>query len=357
MKVIDKYILKKLLSTFFFVVFLLVMIIVVIDITEKMERFTTADLTFKQVAGFYLDYIPWLANTIAPITVFIATVFVTANLASHTEIIAILSSGISFRRLMVPYMIGATFIGGVSFYFTGWVIPDTTKSRVEFEHKYLEAKFYFSERDNHFQEGQGLYVYVRNYVNTSNTGYNFTMEKFENYKLVEKLTSNNIKWNDETKKWQLNNWQLRILHKNGELIREGKRLDTLLRLHPDDFASNKRLNEALTIPELDQKINDLIDRGLDGYKIYQIEKYMRITYPFTAIILTFIAVIVSARRARGGTSFQIAMGFVISFVFIIFFVMSKSMAEGGSLNPLLAVWLPNITFTALGLVLYKTVPR
>ena len=234
MKVIDKYILKKLLSTFFFVVFLLVMIIVVIDITEKMERFTTADLTFKQVAGFYLDYIPWLANTIAPITVFIATVFVTANLASHTEIIAILSSGISFRRLMVPYMIGATFIGGVSFYFTGWVIPDTTKSRVEFEHKYLEAKFYFSERDNHFQEGQGLYVYVRNYVNTSNTGYNFTMEKFENYKLVEKLTSNNIKWNDDTKKWQLNNWQLRILQKNGELSVEGQRMNTLVMRLPTE---------------------------------------------------------------------------------------------------------------------------
>jgi len=357
MKIIDWYILKRVLKTFFFVVFLLVLIIVVIDITEKMEKFTTSEVTLMQVVGFYLDYIPWLANTIAPIVVFIATVFVTANLASHTEIIAILSSGVSFRRFLVPYMIGALIIGSISFYFTGWVIPNATKTRVEFEHEFLNTRFYFSERDNHFQEGPDLFVYVRNYTNTSNTGYNFTMEKFENGKMVEKLFANNIKWKDETKKWQLNDWQLRILEKGGEKLFSGNTMDTTLRLHPEDFSSSKRMNEALTIPELDQKINNLIERGLDGYDIYQIEKYMRITYPFTAIILTFIGVIVSARKARGGTGFQIAMGFVITFVFIIFFVISKSMAEGGSLPPLLAVWLPNITFTGLGLILYKTVPR
>ncbi|NNF22807.1 MAG: YjgP/YjgQ family permease [Saprospiraceae bacterium] len=357
MKIIDRYILKKFLSAFFFIMLLLVLIIVVIDITEKIESFNKADLTILQIAGFYMDYIPWLANTITPITVFIATVFITAKMASHTEIIAILSNGMSFTRFLMPYMLGAFLIAVVTFYFTGWVIPEANKSRVEFEIKYLKNQFYFSERDNHFQEGPGVFTYVKSFTNSSNTGYNFTLERFDQNKLVEKLSSSNIKWDEEKEQWTLNEWQRRKITGQGEIINSGSKLDTALRMHPEDFTSDFRLNEALTIPELDAKIRDLQFRGLDGYEIYQIEKYIRITYPFTIIILTFIGVIVSARKARGGTGFQMALGFVIAFVFIIFWVMSKSMAEGGSMNPVLAVWLPNISFSLIGLLLYKTVPR
>ncbi len=357
MKILDRYVIKKFLTTFFFVVFLLVLIIVVIDITEKMEKFTSKGLSFFQVAGFYLDYIPWLANTITPITIFIATVFVTTKMASHSEIVAILSSGVSFRRFLMPYMGGAIFISSISFYFTGWVIPTATKSRVEFENEYLESRYTFNERDNHFQENPGEFVYVRNFTNSSNTGYNFSMETFKNNILIYKLSANNIKWNEEKKTWTLNRWQLRTLEKGKEIIEEGDTMSLKLKLHPVDFSTDKRLNEALTIPELDEKIQDLKARGLDGYEIYQIEKYMRISYPFSALILTFIGVIVSARKSRGGTGVQIALGFVISFVFIIYFIMSKSMAEGGSLPPLLAIWLPNITFSCIGLLLYRTVPR
>lgn len=333
------------------------MIIVVIDITEKIEKFSKAELNFVQIAGFYMDYIPWLANTITPITVFIATVFVTAKLASHTEIIAMLSNGMSFRRMLLPYMIGASLIAVLTFYSTGWVIPDSTKSRVEFEVKYLKNQHYFSERDNHFQEGPNVFIYIKSYTNSTNTGYNFTLEKFEENRMIEKLSANSIKWNNEQSAWTLTDWQRRIFDERGERIMKGNKMDTVLRIHPKDFASDFRLNEALTIPELGAKINDLKTRGLDGYQVYQIEKYIRITYPFSILILTFIGVIVSARKSRGGTGFQIALGFTISFVFIIFFMMSKSMAEGGSVEPLLAVWLPNITFSLIGLMLYKTVPR
>lgn len=357
MKIIDKYILKKFLSAFVFIMMLLVLIIVVIDITEKIEKFNKAELNFSQIAGFYMDYIPWLANTITPITVFIATVFVTAKMASHSEIIAILSNGMSFKRLLYPYMLGAFLIAGITFYFTGWVIPQANKSRVDFEIAHLKGKFYFSERDNHFQEEPGVFSYLKTFTNNTNTGYNFTLEKFDENRLVEKLSASNIKWNEETEAWTLNNWQRRVIKEEGETIQKGSRIDTVLRMHPKDFTSDFRLNEALTIPELDSKINDLQSRGLDGYQTYQIEKYIRITYPFTIIILTFIGVIVSARKTRGGTGFQIGLGFVISFVFIIFFIMSKSMAEGGSMSPKLAVWLPNITFSLVGLILYKTVPR
>jgi lipopolysaccharide export system permease protein len=258
---------------------------------------------------------------------------------------------------MMPYMAGALFLAAITFYFTGWVIPEANKSRVDFEIKYLKSQFYFSERDNHFQEGPGVFTYVKSFTNNTNTGYNFTLEKIEDNKLIEKLTASNIKWNAEQERWVLNDWQRRLIRPEGEIIRSGTSIDTVLRLHPNDFSSDFKLNEALTIPELDAKIQDLQTRGLDGYQIYQIEKYIRITYPFTVIILTFIGVIVSARKSRGGTGFQIALGFVISFVFIIFFIMSKSMAEGGNIPARLAVWLPNITFSLIGLMLYKTVPR
>ena len=357
MKIIDKYVLKKFLSAFVFIMLLLVLIIVVIDITEKIDKFNKANLSFFQIAGFYMDYIPWLATTITPITVFIATVFITAKMASHTEIIAILSNGMSFRRLLYPYMMGAFLIAGITFYFTGWIIPEANKSRVNFEIKYLKNQFYFSERDNHFQEGPGVFSYLKTFTNNTNTGYNFTLEKFDENRLVEKLTASNIKWNDESGRWTLHDWQRRVIKPNGELIQSGNLMDTTLRMQPKDFTSDFRLNEALTIPELDAKINDLKSRGLEGFETYQIEKYIRITYPFTIIILTFIGVIVSAKKTRGGTGFQIALGFVISFIFIIFFIMSKSMAEGGSMPAKLAVWLPNITFSLVGLVLYKTVPR
>ena len=357
MAIIDRYILKKFLTTFVFVVMLCVLIIVVIDITEKIENFSQANLSFMQVLGFYLDYIPWLANTITPITVFIAAVFVTAKMASHTEIVAILSNGISFRRMLVPYLVGASIIGGTSFYFLGWVIPDSTKDRVDFEIKYLKSQYYFSERDNHFNEGPGLFAYVRNYTNTTNTGFNFTLEKFEEEKMVAKLTANSIKWMEDSQSWKIQDWQLREITEDGESLSFGMEMDTVLRLHPNDFSSDYRLQEALTIPELDAKINDLITRGLDGYEVYRIEKYMRIAYPFTVIILTFIAVVISSKKSRRGTGFQIGVGFVIAFIFIIYFIMSKSMAEGGTLPPLLAIWLPNLTFTGIGLFLYKIAPR
>lgn len=357
MKLLDKYILKKFLSAFFFVVLIIVSIIVVIDITEKTEKFIKANLNFVEILGFYLDYIPWIANTIAPITIFIAAVFVTSKMASHTEIVAMLSSGVSFPRFLLPYIIGAIIIGAASFYLIGWVIPLGTKSMVEFEMEHLKSKFYFTDVDNHFQENPELYAYVQRYNNTSNTGYRFTLERFDSTVLKEKLTAKNIKWNPETEKWSLTNWQVRVVAEEGERILKGQALDTALRLHPKDFESDYREYDALTIPQLNERINELKSRGLEGYEVFEVEKYKRITYPFTAIILTIMGVIVSSRKSRGGTGFQIALGFTLSFVFILFFIMAKSIAEGGSMHPLLAMWLPNITFSFVAMAMYKFIPR
>ena len=357
MRILDRYILKKFLTTYIFVVLIMLIVIVTIDLTEKLDNFVRNDLGLIDVLKYYRSYIPFIAGLITPITTFIATVFVTAKLAGHTEIIAMLSSGSSFRRLLMPYMVGAVLIAGVSFYFNGWVIPISTKYRVAFEVLYMKSKYYFDEKDFHIQVSPNQYLYMSTYNNQSNVGSRFTLETFEGTNLVEKLSARRIEWDEEKEKWSLVNWKHKIIHEKGEDFTFGDRLDTTLIIHPREFANNYRLFDGMTIPELNQYVSELEARGADGKEIYIVEKYTRYTAPFAIIILTFMGVIVSARKSRGGAGLQIAMGFVLSFIFIILFVMAKSFAEVGSMHPLLGVWIPNLIFTVVGIFLYRTVPR
>ncbi|MCG8320457.1 MAG: LptF/LptG family permease [Cytophagales bacterium] len=357
LKLIDRYILKKFLSAYFFVVIILVAVILVIDFTEKNDDFIKHNLSAWQILNYYKVVAPFFANLITPITVFIATVFVTSKMAGHTEIIAILSSGVSFIRLMRPYLVGSIIIAALSFYLNGWVIPDSNKERVAFEIQYTKKPFNYSERNIHIQEGNETFLYMQSYNNRVNRGNRFTMEKVDGTQLVEKLTADYVQWQPEKGKWLIKNWRLREFDSLGETLSEGAELDTLLRIHPKDFENNYRRWEALTIDELNEYIGELSSRGSMEVPIYQIEKYVRYMAPFTVIILTFIGLIVSARKTRGGTGFQIALGFLIAFIYIIVFILTRSIAETSSLNPIFVVWLPNIIFSLVGFILYKTVPR
>lgn len=357
MKKLDLYILKKFLTSFFFVVFIIVAIIVVIDVTEKINNFTDEKVPMDRIIEYYLDFIPWITSLISPITVFIATVFVTANMASHTEIVAILASGVSFRRMLVPYLAGAIIIGLMSFYFNGWVIPKANKSRRAFEIEYIEAKYYFNKNNFHIQVSPTEYLYMSRYNNQTNKGYKFTLETVEGTKLKEKLVASQIDWMPDSSKWLLHLWQKRVITDSTEFVTVGDSLIMDLVILPKDFQSQHRLWETLTLPELDEKVAELKFRGLDGSEIYEVEKYFRYTMPFTVIVLVFIGVIVSSRKTRGGTGLQIALGFIISFIFIIFVITSRGIAEGGVISPIVAVWIPNIVFAGVGLFMYKYVPR
>ena len=357
MKILDRYILKKFLTSFLFVVFIIVAIIVVIDVTEKINNFTDERVPMSRILGYYLDFIPWIANLISPITVFIATVFVTANMASHTEIVSILASGVSFRRMLVPYFGGAIIIGLVSFYFNGWVIPDANKSRRAFEIEFVEAKYYFNKNNFHIQVSPTEYLYMSRYNNQTNKGYKFSLEQVEGTKLKEKLTASQIDWMADSSKWLLHLWQKRIITDSTEIMSIGDSLIMDLVISPKDFQTQHRLWETLTLPELTDKINELNSRGLEGSRIYEVEKYFRYTMPFTVIVLVFIGVIVSSRKTRGGTGLQIAVGFILSFIFIIFVITSRGIAEGGIISPMVAVWIPNVVFSGVGLFMYRYVPR
>ncbi|MBC7947941.1 MAG: LptF/LptG family permease, partial [Chitinophagaceae bacterium] len=304
MKLLDKYILKRFLSTFFFVVLILLAVITVIDLTEKMDKFAKAGLSAPQIFGYYLDFIPWIGSLLAPITIFIATVYVCSRMAGHTEIIAMLSSGMSFRRMLLPYFVGALLVGIINFILNGWVIPNSNKSRLEFEMQHLKSKYYFDQRNVHIQVAPDVYLYMQSYNNSNQTGYHFTIEKFENNKLIEKLNANRIEWDSVKHKWTLRDWTVKKVEgvfemaKNPEVVPGfetpriiskdsvvgGASLDTALVIQPKEFESDYRKYDGLTLNELDAYIKTLRARGSTGIEVYEVEKYTRYTSPFTIFI-------------------------------------------------------------------------
>ena len=358
MKILDYYILKKFLKTYVFAVFLIVLIVMVIDYTEKIDDFIRKEAPMRAIIfDYYLNFIPYWANYISPLMVFIATVFFTANLAAKTEIIAILSSGVSFTRLMRPYLIGSSIIAFGTFLMIGWVVPNANKIRVPFEHQYINGTYFFDKRDVHIKIAPEVYAYIESYDNNTNTGYRFSLERIANNEIREKLMSDRITWDTTRKKWTIHDYRIRTMVPGKTGIVFGTKVDTTLNLLPKDFQNKHLLHETFTLPELERHIELVRSRGADGIEVFLIEKYLRYANPISIIILTIIGFLVSARKSRGGVGFQIALGFSLAFIYILFFMMSKGIAEGGGMPPLLAVWLPNIVFGGIGVGLYYTLPR
>jgi len=378
MKILDKYILKTFLVTFFFVVLILLSVVTVIDLTDKMDKFAKAELNAFVIIGYYLDYIPWIGSLLTPITIFIAAVYVCSRMAGHSEVIAMLSAGISFKRMLVPFFIGATLIGIISFVLNGWIIPNSNKSRLAFEMEYLKSKYYFEKQNIHIQVASDTYLYMKNYNNNNETGYHFTLEKFDKNRLIEKLTASRVVWDSTKLKWTLHDWTLKKVEGIFETpqrpetvpafevskvsttktyVEKGTEMDTALVIHPKEFESDYRKYDGLTLNELDDQIRTLRARGSTGIELYEVEKYTRYTSPVTIYILVFMGVIVSARKSRGGTGPQIALGFLLSFIFILFFTLFRTFAENGSMPPEISVWIPNIIFGIISIAMYKYVPR
>jgi lipopolysaccharide export system permease protein len=378
MKLLDLHILKRFLSTFFFVVVILLAVITVIDLTDKMDKFARAQVTSAQIAGYYMDYISWIGGLITPITIFIATVYVCAQMAGRTEIIAILSAGVSFRRFLLPFFIGSLIVAVISFILNGWVIPNASKSRLAFEMEHLKGKYYYDKRNIHIQVAPDIYLYLQSYNNTSNVGYHFTIEKFSDHHLIEKLTADRIEWDTTKQKWTLRDYKIKKVDQLFEtpippesiegfettrtaLSRDsaitGAALDTALVITPKEFESDERKFDGMTLTELNAYIKTLRSRGSSGVEAYEVEKYTRYTSPFTIFILVFMGAIVSSRKSRGGTGLQIALGFTLSFIFILFFTLFRTFAEAGATPPEISVWIPNIVFGIISLVMYKYVPR
>lgn len=358
-KIIDRYILKKYFATFFFMVFALVLIICVIDFTEKNDDFIRQNVTIKQIlVDYYLMFMPYLANFLSPITIFLSTILVTGQMASHTEIIAILSSGASFKRVLWSYLQGAVLLALLIFWMIGWVIPKANITRVDFEIRYTNKQYYYDEKNTHVRLDSNNYAYINRYNNVINVGYDFTLERFENKELVEKFMTQRIDWDSTINKWHINKYSIRTLKDGKEnLAYFNTPIDTVINISPADFKSQFKRNEIMTLTELQDYINLEKERGIVNLEAFIIDKYERYTYPFAVIILTMIGVIVSARKSREGIGMQIVLGIILAFVYILFVLAGRAFTESNLLHPLLSAWIPNIVFTCIGLFLYRTLPK
>lgn len=358
MKLLDRYILKKFLYSFLFVLLMLTAVITLIDFTEKNGQFIKHKLGYKEIIDYYYyGYVPFIINFIMPISVFITTVFVTSRLAQRTEVIAILSSGVSFSRFMTPYLTGAMVITLCSFVLTGWGLAKANMRRVTFETEYMDRFLHNRSQHLHIRIPPDRYFYVEHYRTYNNSGTNVTIEKIHDNQLLEKLSAQKIKWLQKEEKWQLQDWTIRKIEGLEEHIQHGNTLDMILSIHPNDFSMNPKLHEVLTLPELDTQIEVLKSQGAENVRIFLTEKYVRYMSPFAAIILTFMGVVVSARKTRKGIGLQIAVGFILAFVYIACFLFSKGVAEAKGTHLLLTVWMPNIVFSVVGVILYRLIPK
>ncbi|MCG8582236.1 MAG: LptF/LptG family permease [Bacteroidales bacterium] len=360
MKKLDLYILKKFLGTFFFAILLIISISVVFDVTEKIDNFFETGAPLKAVVfDYYKNFIPYFANLFTPLFVFIAVIFFTSKMAYQTEIIAILSSGVSFRRMMFPYFVGAAIIGTFSFLLGGYVIPPANQTRIKFENEYVKNRKEKGLEKIHMQIEPSVFVYMDKYRAYSGRGEHFSMEKYNGKELMSKLSARYAKYDTATTRWQLSNYVIREF-KNGveHDIVTGKKLDTLIpNITPKDFKEERKYFEMMTNTELNEYIDEQRARGVGNLEEFLIEKYKRWASPFSAFILTLIGVSLASRKVRGGMGLHIGVGIALSFGYILFMTISTTFAVNGNMNPILAVWLPNIVFAAVGIFLYMRAPK
>ena len=358
MKILDLYIIKKFLGTFFYALSLIILIVIIFDISEKIDDFIESSAPLSAIfSDYYLNFIPFFANLFSPLFTFIAVIFFTSKMASNTEIVAMLSSGMSFRRILVPYFIAATVITILSLALNNFVIPKANEERLAFEEIYIRNKFRNLDRNIHKQIGEDTFIYFERFDNLRNTGYKFSLEKIQNGKLKSKLISEQIKWDSLAQKWQIQNYYLREINGLTESIKRGSRLDTTLNLDPKEFSRRINNIETLNYFELNKFIDDEKSKGSSKTVFYEIEKHKRIAFPFATFILTLIGVSIASKKVRGGIGLHIGIGLLISFAYILFMQVSLTFSTNSNLSPLIATWIPNFLFAILGLYLLRIAPK
>lgn len=357
-KIIDRYIIRKFFGTFFFAIGLVILIAIVFDISEKIDDFLEKQAPLRAiVVQYYFNFIPFFVNLFSPLFIFIAVIFFTSKMAMQTEIIAILNSGISFRRLLAPYMAAALMLAVLSFYLNGWVIPHANIERLAFENTYIKNPYVLRTRNIHRQISPGNFIYFESYNNRENIGYQFSYEKFKDNKLIFKLMSERILWDSTSGKWRVENYFVRELDSINERISGGARLDTSFAFTTEEF--NRRINyiEAMDNKELSLFIAQEKMRGAENVAFYEVEKYRRSAYPFATFILTLMGVSLSSRKVRGGIGLQLGAGILLSFTYILFMQVTTTFATNGSMPALLAVWIPNMLFAVIALLLASRAPK
>ena len=359
LKRLDLYIIKKFLGTYFFSLALIIIVIVVFDYNEKIDKFVNSNATTSEIIlDYYLNLAPYYANTFSALFVFISVIYFTSKLADNSEIIAMFASGVSFRRLIKPYMIAAGIIAIMTYGLSAYIIPKGNETRLAFEQRHNRKDKTESASNIQLKIDENTIAFIERYESRNNMGWRFMLDKFENKKLVSHLEAATISHNPENPgTWTARRWLIRELKDDKEVIRESRRepLDTVLPFEPGDFLISEGEQETMTSPELSEYIDKQKARGMANIKGFEVEYHKRIAMSFAAFILTVIGASLSSRKKKGGMGLSLGIGLGLSFSYILFQTISSAFAE--QMPVALAVWLPNILFTFIAIYLYRKAPR
>lgn len=350
--ILDRYILRKFLGTYFVATLLVLAVIAMFDVTEKLDAFLSAPLS-DTIFDYFVSFLPYFAVQLSPLFVFIAVIFFTSKMAGNSEIIAILASGVSFRRLLVPYMIGAAVIAGLTFWLSNYALPPTNVKRIEYTNKYVKNKQVNSGTNIQLQVSPGVVAYMMRYERQSHTGYRFSLDKFNGKHLESRLTARSAVYDTIRQyHWKVNDYMIRSFDGRKEKITRGSMLDTVIPIEPQDFLISANDQETFTTPQLSEYIQKQKMRGVANIKAFEIEKEKRYAMTAAAFILTLIGMALSARKVKGGLGINIGIGLALSFSYILFSTVTSSFAISGATSARVAMWIPNVIYLAIGLWLY-----
>ncbi len=351
-KILDKYIIRKFLGTYIFAIILLLAIVVMFDVNEKFDSFIKAPLK-ATVFDYFLNFLPYFANQFSPLFTFIAVIFFTSKLAQDSEIIAMLSTGMSFRRLLRPYLFGATVIAGLTFVLSAYIIPPANVKRIDYTNTYVKNKRVDYGSNIMLMVAPGQIAYMNRYDNITKTGYKFSLESFDSEKrLVSRLTSQSIRW-DTLYSWTVRDYVKRDFRDNREYIDKGHSLDTTIAFEPRDFLISSLDHEKMTTPELAEYIKRQKGRGVANIQSFEVENERRYAMTAAAFILTIIGMSLSVKKVKGGMGLNIGIGLVLSFSYILFMTITQTFALSGLTSAMVAMWIPNVIYSIIAVVLYR----
>ncbi len=355
-KILDRYIIRKFLGTYVFAIVLLLAIVVMFDINEKLDSFIKAPLK-ATIFDYFLNFLPYFANQFSPLFTFIAVIFFTSKLAGNSEIIAMMSAGMSFRRLLRPYLVSAALIACATYVLSAYIIPPANVKRLNYANTYVKNKRVDYGVNIMLMVAPGEIAYMGRYDNISKTGNRFSLESFdENKRLTSRLTAQSIHW-DTLYNWRINDYVIRDFRGDREFITEGRQLDTIIPFEPSDFLIAVNDHEKMTTPELNLYIERQKKRGVANIQSFEVERERRIAMTAAAFILTLIGMTLSVRKVKDGMGMNIGIGLVLSFSYILFMTITQTFAISGLTSATVAMWIPNVLYSIIAIVLYRKASR
>lgn len=357
-KIIDSYILWKMLGTVVFAITLLMTVVVVFDMSENIQRFLSHNVPWKMVIkGYYLNFIPYFINLFIPLFTFISVIWFTSKLSSHNEIISIFDNGISFNRMLVPYITGAVIIMILSLILANFIVPNTNRKLNDFKYEYFGRRTGTSTY-LHIKNSKNSYIFVERWDKMAGEGYNFTYEEFDNSSIRQKISAQTIDYDEDNKLWRLHRYTRRVITSDDEeLIFRGEEFDTTFNITPMNLYQDISVSESMTYRELRRFIKEEKVRGSSLLANYQIEQHKRIANPVGILIMTLLGVSVSCRKSTRGVGVHIFVGMGLAFSFIFLQQISTVFSVSGGLPPILGTWLPNILFAIITVIMLIITPK